>query len=100
MGDLVSSADRETALHVDPATGVAEVFATADHPTPHVYFLKPAGPPVHCKKGEPLTTSSITVYRLAPGGRFDLTAWRGDGGVAYELRAEGGVLRSSRESNY
>jgi cyanophycinase len=94
------AADRETALHVDPATGVAEVFATADHPTPYVYFLKPAGPPLHCKKGEPLMTSSITVYRLAPGGRFDLTAWRGDGGVAYELRAEGGVLQSSRESNY
>jgi cyanophycinase len=94
------AADRETALHVDPATGVAEVFATADHPTPDVYFLKPAGPPLHCKNGEPLMTRSITVYRLAPGGRFDLAAWRGDGGVAYELRAEGGVLQSSRERNY
>jgi hypothetical protein len=47
-----------------------------------------------------LTTAAIAVYRLAPGSRFDLAAWRGDGGVAYELRAEGGVLHSSRESNY
>ena len=33
------AADRETALHIDPATGMAEVFATADHPTPYVYFM-------------------------------------------------------------
>ncbi len=37
------AADRETALHIDPATGMAEVFATADHPTPYVYFMAPAG---------------------------------------------------------
>jgi cyanophycinase-like exopeptidase len=94
------AADRETAVHIDPASGMAEVFATADHPTPYAYFMSATGPPLHCKAGEPLTTAPIAVYRLAPGGRFDLAAWRGDGGVAYELRAEGGVLHSSRESNY
>jgi len=94
------AADRETALHVDPATGMAEVFATADHPTPFVYFMAPAGPPLQCKEGTPLTTGAIAVYRLGPGGRFDVVNWRGDGGVAYELRAESGVLHSSRESNY
>jgi hypothetical protein len=40
------------------------------------------------------------VYRLGPGGRFDLASWRGENGVAYELRVEAGVLHSSRESNY
>jgi cyanophycinase-like exopeptidase len=94
------AADRETALHVDPATGMAEVYATAGHPTPFVYFMAPAGPPLQCKEGTPLTTDAIAVYRLGPGGRFDVVNWRGDGGVAYELRVESGVLRSLRGSNY
>ncbi len=94
------AADRETALHVDPATGMAEVFATADHPTPYVYFMEPAGAPLQCKAGEPLTTGAIAVYRLGPGGRFDLANWHGENGIAYELRVEAGVLHSSRESNY
>jgi cyanophycinase-like exopeptidase len=94
------AADRETAVHIDPATGIAEVFATADHPTPYAYFMSAAAAPLHCKAGEPLSTAPIAVYRLAPGGRFDVAAWRGEAGVAYELRAEGGVLQSSRESNY
>ena len=94
------AADRETAVHIDPATGIAEVFATPDHPTPYAYFMSATAAPLHCKAGEPLTTEPIVVYRLAPGGRFDLTAWRGEGGIAYELRAEGGLLHSSRESNY
>lgn len=94
------AADRETALHVDPATGMAEVFATADHPTPFVYFIAPAARPLQCKEGVPLTTGAIAVYRLGPGGQFDIVNWSGEGGVAYELRVESGVLRSLRESNY
>jgi cyanophycinase len=94
------AADRETSLHVDPASGIAEVHATADHPTPYVYFLAPATAPLQCKAGEPLTTGPVAVYRLGPGGRFDLANWRGENGVAYGLRAEAGVLQSSRESNY
>jgi hypothetical protein len=94
------AADRETALHVDPATGTAQVFSTADHPTPYVYFMTPAGAPAVCEPGKPLTTGAIAVYRIGPGGRFDLRAWEGSGGVAYELRATDGVLLSSRESNY
>ena len=94
------AADRETAVHVDPATGMAEVFATADHTTPYAYFMVPTGLPSVCAPGEPLTTAPIAVYRLAPGGRFDLRAWTGTGGIAYELQAKAGVLHSSRESNY
>jgi cyanophycinase len=94
------AADRETSLHVDPASGIAEVHATADHPTPYVYFLAAATAPLQCKAGEPLSTGPVAVYRLGPGGRFDLANWRGENGVAYELRAEAGVLQSSRESNY
>ena len=42
------AADRETALHVDPLTGAAEVFTTPTHPTPFVYFLRTPGPPEVC----------------------------------------------------
>ncbi len=94
------AADRETAVHIDPTDGTAQVFATADHPTPYVYFMAATGPPPRCEPGEPLTTGAIEVYRLGPGGRFDLASWRGTGGIGYELRAESGVLQSSRESNY
>ena len=94
------AADRETALHIDPATGIAEVFATPDHPTPFVYFMAPAGPPVACLHGQPLTTAAISVWRLGPGERFDLRKWEGEGGIRYELRAGDGVLQSSRENNY
>jgi len=94
------AADRETALHIDPLSGMAEVFATADHPTPYVYFMTPAGPPVVCERGKPLATGAIAVYRIGPGGHFDLGAWQGTGGIAYELRVNAGVLQSSRENNY
>ena len=94
------AADRETAVHVDPATGIAEVFATADHPTPYVYFMRTTGPPVSCEPGKPLTTRAIAVYRVGPGGRFDLSRWEGTDGVGYELTARDGVLHSSRQSNY
>ncbi len=94
------AADRETAVHIDPATGMAEVFATADHPTPYVYFMTAATRPLRCKAGEPLTTGAIEVYRVGPGGRFDLASWSGEDGIAYTLRAEDGILQSSRDSNY
>jgi len=94
------AADRETAVHIDPATRVAEVFATPDHPTPYAYFMVPTGPPTACSPGKPLTTAVISVYRLGPGGSFDLAKWRGTGGIPYELRAVEGVLQSSRQVNY
>jgi cyanophycinase-like exopeptidase len=94
------AADRETALHVDPATGTAEVFATADHPTPYVYFMTPRGAPALCAPGKPLASGPVDLYRIGPGGRFDLRAWQGSGGIAYTLEAKDGVLLSSRESNY
>jgi cyanophycinase-like exopeptidase len=94
------AADRETALHIDPRDGTAEVFATATHPTPFVYFLKPTQPPERCERGQSLTLRDVDVYRIGPGGRFDLTAWQGTGGISYRLSAEAGVLNSSREDSY
>jgi len=94
------AADRETAVHIDPATGTVQVFATADHPTPYAYFMAPQGPPPACIHGQPLTTAPISVYRVGPGGRFDIASWQGTGGIAYGLRAQDGELHSSRENNY
>lgn len=94
------AADRETALHVDPATGRAEVFATPDHETPYVYFMQARSEPAVCEPGTPLTFGDVEVYRLGPGGSFDLGSWSGTGGVGYSLEVDSGVLVSSRESVY
>ena len=94
------AADRETALHVDPSDGSAEVLSTPTHPTPYVYFLRTPGPPEVCQPGTPLTFRNVSVYRIRPGGRFDIPRWRGTGGIAYTLSAEAGVLTSSRGEVY
>jgi cyanophycinase len=94
------AADRETALHVNPIDGTAEVFATTKHATPYVYFLRISTPPEVCEPGTPLTYRGISVYRIGPGGKFDLDTWSGSGGIAYTLTAEKGLLSSSREEIY
>jgi len=94
------AADRETALHVNPADGTAEVLSTPTHTTPYVYFLRTPGPPEVCAPGTPLPYRSVAVYRIGPGGTFDLDKWRGNGGISYTLSAETGVLTSSRGAIY
>jgi hypothetical protein len=42
----------------------------------------------------------MPVYRIGPGGRFDLSRWRGEGGVSYTLSVVDGVLTSSRGEIY
>jgi cyanophycinase len=94
------AADRETALHLDPATGSSEVFATPTHPTPFVYFLRTPGPPQVCEPETPLTYQNISVYRIGPGGTFDFDDWSGSGGISYLLSAQNGVLTSSNGEIY
>ena len=94
------AADRETAVHIDPKDGTAEVFATATHAKPYAYFMRPTQPPDRCEPGQPLTFQDVDVYRIGPGGRFDLAAWQGTGGISYRLSAMEGVLNSSRDGNY
>jgi cyanophycinase len=97
---LAIAADRETALHVDPVSGKSEVFSTPDHQTPYVWFLRTPGPPEVCEPATPLTYRDIEVYRIGPGGTFDLDTWHGTGGIAYTLSADEGVLTSSRGEIY
>ncbi len=94
------AADRETAIHIDPADGSVEIHATADHPTPYAYFLKPSRPPDRCQIGQPLTLLDVSVYRIGPAGRFDLDEWKGSGGIGYRLSVRDGVLESSRGEVY
>jgi cyanophycinase-like exopeptidase len=94
------AADRNTALHVDAADGSAQVFSTPGWATPWVYFLETPGAPEVCQPGTPLTYRNVAVYRIAPGGTFDLDRWSGNGGIAYTLSAEAGVLLSSRGDIY
>ena len=94
------AADRETALHVDPANGTSEVLSHGNHTTPFVYFLRTPGPPEVCEPKTPLTYRNISVYRVGPGGTFDLGSWSGQGGISYMLSAENGVLVSSRGEIY
>ena len=96
----MAAADRETAVHVDPADGSVEVHATADHPTPYAYFLRPTRAPERCAPGQRLTFQDVEVYRIGPGGRFDLSEWRGSGGISYRLGVKDGVLESSRGDAY
>ena len=53
-----------------------------------------------CQPGTPLTYRNISVYRIGPGGSFDLDTWRGTGGIAYTLSVEAGTLTSSRGEIY
>jgi cyanophycinase-like exopeptidase len=94
------AADRETTALVNPVSNTVEVIANAGHPTPYVYFMRRSGPAEVCQPGVPLTYRDVSIYRIGPGGTFDLNRWRGTGGIAYTLSAEAGVLVSSRGDIY
>jgi cyanophycinase-like exopeptidase len=94
------AADRETSLHVDPASGNAEVFSTADHETPYVYFLSTTGNDAICQPGTPLTLRDVEVRRLAPGDTFNVRDWTSNVGIEYTLDVVDGVVASSRGEIY
>lgn len=88
------------AVAVEQGQGAVEVLSTPTHETPFVYFLRTPGPAELCAPGTPLTYRNVAVYRIGPGGKFDLDTWRGAGGISYTLSAEAGVLTSSRGEIY
>jgi cyanophycinase-like exopeptidase len=94
------AADRETSVHVDPASGNAEVFSTSDHETPYVYFLSTTGNDAVCQPGTPLTLRGVVVRRLAPGETFNVRDWTSNDGIEYTLDVVDGVLASSRGEIY
>lgn len=85
--------DTQTALAVEPS---GETSLIAGKPTSAVYFLRTPGPPEICEPSTPLTFRNISVYRIAPGGTFDLQRWTGRRGAAYTLSVEAGAIQSSQ----
>jgi cyanophycinase-like exopeptidase len=94
------AADRETSVHVDPLTGDISVYATPDHETPFVYFLRTTKAPAVCKPGQPLSIADVQVYRISPGASFNVKKWSGEGGISYMFNVENGTLSSSRGEIY
>ncbi len=86
--------DEKSAVLVEP-DGKATVVGTGKG----AYFLRPSQKPKTCKKGEPLTFSKISVYKIPAGGHFDLTSWTGEGGTAYSLSVVKGKIQSTQADN-
>ena len=96
------SASPARAIAVDSTTAVlmeADGRASVVGKT-SAYFLSVAKKPAVCRPGEPLTMSDIQVYRVKPGGHFNIKTWQGDGGLAYTLTVDKGVVSSSRGEIY
>jgi cyanophycinase len=63
------------------------------------YFLQVTAAPEVCKPNVPLTIRNISAYRAPAGAHFDFKTWTGDGGTAYSITVEGGVIRTTRQGN-
>jgi cyanophycinase len=86
--------DERSAVLIEP-DGRATVVGSGQG----AYFIKPTQSPELCKKDIPLTFSAISDYKAPTGSHFDLSSWKGDGGVAYTLDVKGGRVTSSQPGN-
>src|SRR5215472_9007757 len=82
--------DEQTALLISPS-GSATVVGIST-----VYFMQAPGAPQLCQAKTPLTYDNIAVYRINSSGTFNLSTWKGTGGVAYTVSADAGVLSSTQ----
>ena len=82
--------DEKTALLID-GNGNAAVVGSST-----VYFMSAPGAPQVCQPGTPLTYQNIAVYRINVNGSFNLSTWKGKGGVSYKVSANTGVLSSTQ----
>ncbi len=64
------------------------------------YFYRPKSAPEICKPNVPLTFKEIEVYHVPAGGHFNVVSWTGNGGFAYTLNVENGVIQSTSGSKY
>jgi cyanophycinase len=86
--------DERAAVLVEP-DGRARVIGTGQA----AYFYHPAHAPEVCKAGEPLTFTGIDVYKVPPGGTFELSRWEGGGGTSYVLNVEKGSVSTTLPNN-
>jgi len=84
------SIDERTALLIDDH-GKGTVVGSST-----VYFLQAPGGPQVCQPKTPLTYQNIEVYRINASGSFNLSTWKGSGGVGYTVSANTGVLSSTQ----
>jgi cyanophycinase len=59
------------------------------------YFVGPVEDAVMSAKGQPITSLSATVLKVASGHAFDLKVWKGDA-VRYSLSVRDGVIHSTQ----
>lgn len=97
MQDAWLSTPREIAIDEGSAVLVeADGKASVVGPGKGAYFLRPTEAPQVCQPKTPLTFRNISVYRAPAGANFDVSRWRGEGGVSYSLSVEQGVIRSTQ----
>jgi cyanophycinase-like exopeptidase len=82
--------DENTAILVTPNGAGTMVGSGA------AYFLQAPGPAQVLAAKTPLTYHNIGVYKVPPGGTFNLSTWNGTGGVAYTLNVDAGALTSTQ----
>jgi cyanophycinase len=82
--------DEKTALLIEPR-GTATVVGSST-----VYFMQAPGAPQVCQAGTPLTYDNIGIYRIDASGSFNVSRWSGNGGTAYTVSADAGVVSSTQ----
>ena len=82
--------DEKTAILVTP-NGAGTMVGTGA-----AYFLQAPGPAQVLADKTPLTYLNIGVYKVSQGGTFNLSTWNGNGGVAYTLNVNNGVVTSTQ----
>lgn len=63
------------------------------------YFIRPTRSPEVCKQDVPLTFNEISDYKAPTGSHFDLSSWKGTGGVDYTLSVKNGVVTSTQSGD-
>jgi len=84
------SIDEKTALLIE-GSGKGTVVGSST-----VYFLQAPGGAQVCQAKTPLTYQNIAVYRIDATGSFNLSTWKGTGGVSYAVSANVGALSSTQ----
>jgi cyanophycinase len=64
-----------------------------------IYFIHPTQAPKVCREKTPLTFQKLEVYHGPAGSHFDLNSWTGQGGKAYSLSVDGGIVSSTQTGN-
>jgi cyanophycinase len=82
--------DDKTVALVEPDGKVSVLGSGA------AYFVRLTKKAGDCSPGDPLTLDGAEVYRASQGAKFDLLRWSGDGGQAYSISVNNGVLKSTQ----